>query len=700
MVERNRERRWGLGFFIGFLVMAGLAWLPSFAGATTSLGEDIEVQAWYRVRNTFQTDGKDHFDWVQWRNEAFVWLTYDNMVENGQLKPLSGLAIPFVQNAGISARFRARVDPVYYLRDHYRKLYDAHNRSDFFSPEKEFRDLYIDMKHGEVGPGKLSTRIGYQQIVWGESDLFRSLDIINPLRIDQNFPIGEKFDEFRLPILAVKFLYDIGNIGTMLSDTAIEAYYTPRFRTVATHLIDEGIFRIPVQERGCLGANGKLLDYTPENCAHASKFLPYRPFWLGNRRIQNPWSLSRAGNNARIDPIDYVCNNQRCAPDVPGDRTTLIINLPKGKFHHHSRGTDPGQWSAAGVRFLAKTVVGVDWSLDYLFQPNVFADTNPHHPFSIYGDGVPGAAGTFEEGLLRCLSPTGKQGVGRNGQTNGGAILLVGGDLGGYNWPERRLDSKGNPLPTAKQKQAARTNSTICANGFSHKHLWSHIIGLTGTYNDFDYTGAVFRMEESLSTKEGLNKRAIGYGKTFTVPPAVQANYKARGDRIMVDTMVWRSMLGFDLVSALGNYRPFAWTRHLPGDFGTQQSFFTFQWLMMHNFQNLTNNMCNWNFALGIGEKGTGCRPYRWNHFFTFAWAGNGFFHGKLEQRAAIALEPRGQAWLLYGQWWWRSFMDTPVDLSFGTSWFPSSRMDNSWTLLNYFVHRNLLWVEGTYYIL
>jgi hypothetical protein len=354
---------------------------------------------------------------------------------------------------------------------------------------------------------------------------------------------------------------------------------------------------------------------------------------------------------------------------------------------------------------LAKTGFGVDFSLNYLYVSNPYADTNPNHPTLIYGN-VPGAVGTFQEGLLRCLSESGKAGVAANGRTNsngnppGGTVVLVGSDLGGYDWPERRLDSKGNPLPNAKQKQAARVAQTVCTNGFNHKSLDTHVIGLTATYNDFDYTGAVFRLEESLSTKEGLNKRALGYGKTFTVSPETQANYNARGGHILVTTPVWRSMLGFDLVSSLSSYRPFAWTRNLPGQFGTQQSFFTFQWLMTYYFEGLTNNMCNWNFAMGIGPRGTGCITNRWNHFFTFAWAGNGFYHGKLEQRLAVALEPRGQQWLLYGQWWWRRFLDTPIDLSFGTSWFPSSRHDNSWVLLNYFTHRNLLWFEGTYYLM
>ena len=33
-------------------------------------------------------------------------------------------------------------------------------------------------------------------------------------------------------------------------------------------------------------------------------------------------------------------------------------------------------------------------------------------------------------------------------------------------------------------------------------HPWTHIIGLSGTYNDYDFTGLVFRLEQSFSTKE------------------------------------------------------------------------------------------------------------------------------------------------------------------------------------------------------
>ena len=83
-------------------------------------------------------------------------------------------------------------------------------------------------------------RLGKQQIVWGESDLFRSIDIVNPLRIDQNGFVGEAFEDFRTPIWAVKFLYDIGNVGTFASDVGWELFYTPRWRPGTNHLILEG----------------------------------------------------------------------------------------------------------------------------------------------------------------------------------------------------------------------------------------------------------------------------------------------------------------------------------------------------------------------------------------------------------------------------------------------------------------------------
>src|SRR5438034_8000253 len=192
-----------------------LLYSPTVWATTYLKNQDIELQAWYRMRHTFQTDGKEHFEWVQWRNEAFIWGIWHNFVRKGQL--LDVVPIPFVQSAEVNIRYQARLDPVYYLREHYRNLYNENERANFFKPQDLFRDLFIDLEHGEVGPGRLSSRWGYQTIVWGEMDLVRSLDVINALRIDQSFGVGERLDELRMPILATKFLYDMGNVGEYLS---------------------------------------------------------------------------------------------------------------------------------------------------------------------------------------------------------------------------------------------------------------------------------------------------------------------------------------------------------------------------------------------------------------------------------------------------------------------------------------------------
>jgi hypothetical protein len=692
-----------LGLLVG--VISILTWGTS-AWAATRFGPDIEVQAWYRMRHTFQTDGKEHFEWVQWRNEAYVWLIYNNIVKGGTLRPFDlGWQIPGIENLAISARYRARVDPVYYLRDHYYDLYDSEHRANWFNPERDFRDLYADIDHGDLGPGRLSTRWGYQQIVWGESDLFRSLDIINPLRVDQNFGAGEKFDEFRFPILAFKAFYDLGNVGELFSNVGIEPFYSPRWFSGSKHLLLEDGWRIQYQVRGCEGPNGELLDYSPENCANSRKFLPYRPNWVGFRRAGHPWSLFSVGPTARITSPDFACATQRCAADVAGDRISVIYNIMKGRGTHHTRGTNAGLNNAAGVRLVGTTWFGAQVSLNYIWIPIVWGDGREFdRPPVVYGDfafsGIE-PSGTFEQGLRECLSPSGKSST-RKTPAPGPQVFLTGGDLRGYDWPERRLDAEGNPLPNAKQKQAARQPITICAFTPKHTYRHTHVIGFTGTYNDFDYTGAVWRLEQSISTEEYMNRYPVGYGVSGA---------RARGGRTLFHPQaVWRSMVGFDLFSALMNYPGMGWTRHLPGDFGTQASFLSFQWLMKYN-PSVSNTFCEWNNAVGIGpsapEDGepvrkaqSGCRNNHWNHLLTLGFAGQGYFRSKLEQRTAVAYEPRGKQFLLFGQWWWRDFFSLPIDLSAGLAWYPNSRFNNSWSLLNYFTNRNQLWLEATYYLL
>jgi hypothetical protein len=500
-------------------------------------------------------------------------------------------------------------------------------------------------------------------------------------------------------------------VGEWFSGLGIEPFYTPRWFSGSKHLLLEDGWRIEFQEKGCLGANGKLLDYSPQNCASSRSFLPYRPTWLGERRAGHPWSLFPVGPVGQIESPDFACATPRCASDIAGDRISVIYNIMKGRGTHHTRGTNAGLNNAAGVRILGNTWFGMDFSLNYIYIPQVWGDGRefpPTRQLAVYGDfpyaGV-APQGTFEEGLRQCLSASGKSST-RTTPAPAGTIVLTGADLRGYNWPARRLDANGNLLPNAKQPQAARAPMTICANTPKHTYRYTHVIGFTGTYNDYEYTGAVLRVEQSLSTSEFMNRYPAAYGPFHP---------ESHGRTLYHPQPVWRSMIGFDLLSALSNYRGMGWTRHLPGQIGTQASFLSFQYLMKYN-PATSNSFCTWNNAVATNTPADGfpngdpdpahrkwnpgCRENHWNHFFTLGFAGQGYFASKLEQRLAVAFEPRAQQWLLYGQWWWRNLLSTPIDVSAGVSWFPSSRMDNSWTALNYFTNRNLLWLEATYYLL
>src|SRR5262249_28898612 len=160
--------------------------------------------------------------------------------------------------------------------------------------------------------------------------------------------------------------------------------------------------------------------------------------------------------------------------------------------------------------------------------------------------------------------------------------ILMGADLRGYDWPQRRIDAHGNLLPTAKQPQAGRVAETIC--GFTPKHTTrqTDVIGFTATYNDFDYTGAVWRLEESLSSSEYMNRLVGGYGRTVG---------QGNGRVLFHPQAVWRSMVGFDLFQSLASYRGMGWARHLPGQMGTQASFLSFQWLMKYT-PAVSNTFC------------------------------------------------------------------------------------------------------------
>ncbi|MGE0827161.1 MAG: DUF1302 family protein, partial [Candidatus Binatia bacterium] len=633
-------------------------------------------------------------------------------------------------------RFRAA--PVWTIREAYTKRYRHHERKSYLFPENGFRDLYLDLDFGEVGPGKLSMRIGNQQIVWGESDLYRSIDVINPLRIDQNQGAGEKFDEFRSPIWALKANYYIGNVGSLFSNVFIEPFFTPAFRSPQSDLILDGLgFRAPVTMKGCLDDNNNLIKYSAEACsfrrADGSRvFVPWNPTWKGRAASRHPWAFFARGPNPRGGSPDFA--NSSDSPDIANTRVTYLPQIYTGL----NKGALNGWWNsknfAGGVRIFGTSVGGFDFSLNYAFIPQGVQGTfNFSDIFAakVYGDpdvaealGQAAPVGTFEEGLRRCLDSKGRAHKARNHPSQQGkdnsSTILVGADLAGYNHPDR-FGPNGALLPNGDAKpgrhNALRQPITNCFPANYH-YTNTHVIGFTSTYNDFDYTGAVFRLEQSYSTKEYVRKLPIGSGRNAFLTDQDVID-KLTAFSVNKDyhtyTGMWRSMIGFDLLKSIPSFKylPF-----LHRSFSEQSWFISGQWLMLNRFSNVANPLC---YVVDNGGNGitkeqelaleaadgkshhsnSQCRNYRWNHLFTLGLANQGLFGSRLETRNAVVFEPRAKDWLLFSQWWWRNVLGyRNLELSAGVSWYPGSSMSQGWTGLYAFADRDQFWFEMTYYLL
>lgn len=83
----------------------------------------------------------------------------------------------------------------------------------------------------DIRAGQAFFRLGRQNIVWGETEGLRTLDIINPLDLSQHLFIeagGEQFDHIRIPVWAVRGQYEFESIpGYSIDAFVIPGDYVP-----------------------------------------------------------------------------------------------------------------------------------------------------------------------------------------------------------------------------------------------------------------------------------------------------------------------------------------------------------------------------------------------------------------------------------------------------------------------------------------
>lgn len=296
----------------------------------------LQLSGNVETQNLIRDPSPTEFQFIQNRNTVRLRLDWD-WLQNGKL--IDKFDIPFIERSKVFVLYRGVYDGFYDLAPtdnqigqtrfddlvggpisghdlgqlnaqgklqpgRYSRLTDSARTSDKF--EDTLREAYIDLKLASL---PVSFRLGRQQVIWGESDQFRLMDIWNPLDTTWHFQ-QESWDNIRVPLWLGKGLWDIGELGP-LSNTFLEVVYNP-------------------------------FDFQPGGKVD---FLP------------QPWGLPFP-DPLRSGQINTVSNSRLAVP---------VFDLEGTSYRHGDFHRNPQDASEVGARFHAVTPQGLEFSMDYLY---------------------------------------------------------------------------------------------------------------------------------------------------------------------------------------------------------------------------------------------------------------------------------------------------------------------------------------------
>jgi len=160
-------------------------------------------------------------DLVQWRSIAYLEVQHDL----GELMKSIGFMKP-LDRWGINVKYRIvgrfMYEAVYNVGpEALREVRERDKENiDNFKQAYDLWECYAD-----VSKGPAFLRIGRQNLSWGETDVFRLLDMINPLD-DTYGGIFEDLDDRRIPLWMLRGSYNFGYVGPIAS-LNIEGFWVP-----------------------------------------------------------------------------------------------------------------------------------------------------------------------------------------------------------------------------------------------------------------------------------------------------------------------------------------------------------------------------------------------------------------------------------------------------------------------------------------
>ncbi len=201
---------------LSVVILSFLCFRPTMSWGIIALRHDLEVEGFLQAENILREPKFQDAKFILQRNTAQIEGRY-HFLQEGQA--FGSFDTGPLEDAKLTVIGRGVYDSLYDIGDAYSHKFTAQEKEKR-KFEYKLREIYTDLA---IPP--FSLRIGRQQVVWGESDNFRALDIINPLDLRWHWS-RESWEDIRIPLWLVRAIYDIGKFGP-LEESFIEGIWIP-----------------------------------------------------------------------------------------------------------------------------------------------------------------------------------------------------------------------------------------------------------------------------------------------------------------------------------------------------------------------------------------------------------------------------------------------------------------------------------------
>lgn len=202
-----------------------------------------------------------------------------------------------------------------------------------FNDELDFiREAYMDATIDFDSGSQLGIKLGKQQIIWGRTDLFRVLDVINPVDYSSN-NLYDELEEIRIPQWMLEVEYRLGAIGTFDDLNFSAVWNFDKFRPhnlgqagTPNQMLGAGSFFRGFNncwENGC----------TVSNFAFGNTTVEFQPHTLGIRNVELPsGSLDNSQYGFKIEgvynEIGFSLNYYKYRQQTPSLHGLIPANNP------------------------------------------------------------------------------------------------------------------------------------------------------------------------------------------------------------------------------------------------------------------------------------------------------------------------------------------------------------------------------------